>query len=36
MMIRMLKKQGTKKYVIKRIIRFSDYKNCLFKKEIIL
>ena len=30
------KAKGTKKYVIKSILKFSDYKNCLFKNEIIL
>ena len=28
--------KGTKKCVIKRIIKLIDYKNCLFKNEIIL
>ena len=33
----MLKKpKGTKKCIMKRIIKFNDYKNCLFKNEIIL
>ena len=37
MMITMLKKpKGTKKCIMKRIIKFNDYKNCLFKNEIIL
>ena len=36
-MIRMLKKLNEqKKYVIKTILKFDDYKNCLFKNEIIL
>ena len=30
------KDKGTKKCVIKRILKFNDYKNCLFKNEIIL
>ena len=30
------KAKGTKKCVIKRILRFNDYKDCLFKNEIIL
>ena len=30
------KAKGTKKCVIKRIFKFNDYKNCLFKNEIIL
>ena len=37
MMIRMFKKlKKQKKRVIKRIFNFIDYKNCLFKNEIIL
>ena len=28
--------KGTKERVIKRILKFNDYKNCLFKNEIIL
>ena len=36
MMIRMLKKLKQQKCVIKRILQFNDYKNCLFKNEIIL
>ena len=36
-MIRMLKKlKEQKKCVIKSILKFNDYKNCLFKNEIIL
>ena len=27
---------GTKKWVIKRRLKFNDYKDCLFKNEIIL
>ena len=30
------KGKGTKKCVIKRIIKFDDYKNCLLKDEVIL
>ena len=30
------KAKGTRKYVIKRIFKFHDYKICLFKHEIIL
>ena len=30
------KAKGTKKCVIKRIIKFNDYKNCLLKDEVIL
>ena len=29
------KAKGTKKYVIKRMIKFNDYKNCLLKDEVI-
>ena len=37
MMRRMLKKtKGTKNYVTKRILKFNDYKNCLFKNEIMI
>ena len=37
MMIRMLKKlKKQKKCVIKTILNFDDYKDCLFKNEIIL
>ena len=28
--------KGTKERAIKRILKFNDYKNCLFKNEIIL
>ena len=28
--------KGTKKCVIKRIPKFNDYKDCLFKNEVIL
>ena len=36
MRIRMLKKaKGTKKCLIKRILRFNGHKNCLFKNEIV-
>ena len=30
------KAKGTKKCVIKIMIKFNDYKNCLFKDEVIL
>ena len=30
------KAKGTKKCVIKRIIKFNDYKNCLLKDEVLL
>ena len=30
------KAKGTKKYVVKRMIKFNDYKNCLLKDEVIL
>ena len=30
------KAKRTKKCVIKRILKFNDYQNCLFKNEIIL
>ena len=30
------KAKGTKKCVIKRRLKFNDYKNCLFNNEIIL
>ena len=30
------KAKGTKKYVIKRMIKFNDYKNCSLKDELIL
>ena len=33
----MLKKaKGRKKLVIKRILKFNDFKDCLFKNEIVL
>ena len=32
----MLKKLKENKCIIKRILKFNDYKNCLFKNEIIL
>ena len=36
-MMKILKKlKEEKKCVIKRIFKFNDYKNCLFKNEIIL
>ena len=30
------KAKGTRKCVIKRMIKFNDYKNCLLKDEVIL
>ena len=30
------KAKGTKKCVIKRILKFKDYKNCILNNEIIL
>ena len=30
------KAKGTKKYVIKRMLKFNDYKNCVLNNEIIL
>ena len=30
------KAKGTKKFVIKRMIRFNDYKNCLLKDKVLL
>ena len=30
------KAKGTKKYVIKRVLQFNDYKGCLLNNEIIL
>ena len=30
------KVKGTKKCIIKRMIKFNDYKNCLLKDEVIL
>ena len=30
------KVKGTKKCVIKRILKFNDYKNCLLNNEVIL
>ena len=30
------KAKGTKKCVIKRVLKFSKYKNCLLNKEIVL
>ena len=30
------KAKGTKKFVIKRMIKFNDYKNCLLKDEVML
>ena len=36
MIVVMIKKAKTGKRVIKRILKFNDYKNGLFKNEIIL
>ena len=30
------KAKGTKKFVIKRMIKFDDYKNCLLNGEVVL
>ena len=30
------KAKGTKKSIIKRLIKFNDYKKCLLKDEVIL
>ena len=30
------KAKGTKKFVVKRTLKFNNYKKCSFKKEIIL
>ena len=30
------KAKGTNKFIIKRILKFNDYKDCLLKNEIIL
>ena len=30
------KAKGTKEYVIKRMIKFDDYKNCLLRDKILL
>ena len=30
------KAKGTKKYVVKKMLRFSDYKNCLFSNGKVL
>ena len=36
-MVKMIKKsKGTKKCVIKRTLKFNDYKNCLLNNEITL
>ena len=32
----MKKANGTKKCVIKRLLKFNDYKDCLLRNEIIL
>ena len=37
MIVRKIKKaKGTKQRVIKRMIKFDDYKNCLLNGEVIL
>ena len=37
MIVKKIKKtKGTKKCVIKRMIKFNDYKNCLLNHEVIL
>ena len=36
MIVRKTKTKGTKNCVIKRMIKFDDYKNCLLKGEVIL
>ena len=37
MIVRKIKKaKGTKKCMIKRMIKFDDYKNCLLNGEVIL
>ena len=37
MMVKKIKKaKGTKKCVIKRMIKFNDYKNCLLKDKVLL
>ena len=30
------KAKGTKKCVIKRVLKFNDYKDCLLKNEVVL
>ena len=30
------KEKGMKKFVIKRILKFNDYKNCLLNNKVIL
>ena len=35
MLIKIFKKLKEQKIVIKRILQFKDYKNCLFKNEIL-
>ena len=30
------KAKGTKKCIIKRILKFNDYKDCLFNDKVIL
>ena len=36
MIVKMKKGKGTKKCVIKRILKFSDYESCLLSQETIL
>ena len=36
MMVLNIKKKGTKKRVIKRRLKFNDYKDCLLNKKIML
>ena len=37
MMVKVIKeKKSFKKHVIKRILKFNDYKNCLLDSEVIL
>ena len=35
-LVELKKAKGTKKYVVKKMLRFNDYKKCLFEKEKIL
>ena len=37
MIVKKIKKaKGTKKCVIKRMIKFNDYKNCLLNNKVVL
>ena len=36
MTVKLKKTKGTKKCVIKRVLKFNDYKDCLLNNEIIL